>query len=227
MPTVFITGANRGLGLEFARQYAADGWRVIATCRDPGKANDLKAVEGDVIIETLDVDDTAAAKKLADNLDDGAIDVLINNAGIYGPREEGLDNIDYAAWEKVLHTNVLSPMAVTAAFAGKVAASEHKTIAVLSSILASIESNVAGGKYIYRSSKAAVNAIFKSLSIDLGGQGIKVVMLHPGWAKTDMGGPKAAVDIPDSVTGLRAVLAKLTDADNGGFFTYEGKTLPW
>ncbi len=227
MPSVLITGASRGLGLEFTRQYAADGWRVFAACRDPAGAKDLAAVEGDVSAETLDVDDGPQVAALAKKLSGQPIDVLINNAGIYGPKDLTRDTIDYDAWGQVFRTNAMSPLAVSAAFAANVAHGGQKKIITLSSIMGSIAENDSSGDFIYRSSKAAVNAVMKSLAGDLKSEGITVAVLHPGWVRTDMGGPEAAIDATESVTGMRAVIAGLKESDSGRFFNYEGTEIPW
>ncbi len=232
MPSVLITGASRGLGLEFTRQYAADGWRVYAACRDPAGARDLAAVEGDVSAETLDVDNGPQVAALAKKLSDQPIDVLINNAGIYGPKDLTRDTIDYDAWGRVFRTNAMSPLAVSAAFAVNVALSGQKKggqkkIITLSSIMGSIAENDSSGDFIYRSSKAAVNAVMKSLAGDLKSMGITVAVLHPGWVLTDMGGPEAAIDAAQSVTGMRAVIAGLKQSDSGRFLNYDGTEIPW
>ena len=227
MPSVLITGANRGLGLEFTRQYAADGWRVFAACRDPAGARDLAAVEGDVSAETLGVDDGPQVAALANKLSGQPIDVLINNAGIYGPNDVIRDTVDYDAWGQVFRTNTMSPLAVSAAFAVHVAQSGQKKIITLSSIMGSIAENNSSGDFIYRSSKAAVNAVMKSLAGDLKSEGITVAVLHPGWVRTDMGGPDAAIEAPESVTGMRAVIAGLKESDSGRFLNYDGKEIPW
>ena len=227
MPSVLITGANRGLGLEFTRQYAADGWRVFAACRDPAGAKDLAAVEGDVSAETLDVDDGPQVAALAKKLSGQPIDVLINNAGIYGPKDLTRDTIDYDAWGQVFRTNAMSPLAVSAAFAANVAQGGQKKIITLSSIMGSIAENDSSGDFIYRSSKAAVNAVMKSLAGDLKSEGITVTVVHPGWVLTDMGGPEAAIDATESVTGMRAVIAGLKESDSGRFLNYDGTEIPW
>ena len=227
MPSVLITGANRGLGLEFTRQYAADGWRVFAACRDPAGARDLAAVEGDVFAETLDVDDGPQVAALANKLSGQPIDVLINNAGIYGPKDVTRDNVDYDAWGQVFRTNTMSPLAMSAAFAANVAQGGQKKIITLSSIMGSIAENDSSGDFIYRSSKAAVNAVMKSLAGDLKSEGITVAVLHPGWVRTDMGGPDAAIEAPESVTGMRAVIAGLKESDSGRFLNYDGTEIPW
>ncbi len=227
MPTVLITGANRGLGLEFSRQYAADGWRVVAACRDPAGAKDLAAVEGDVSAETLNVDDGPQVAALANKLSSQPIDVLINNAGIYGPKDLARDTIDYDAWGQVFRTNAMSPLAVSAAFAANIAQGGQKKIVTLSSIMGSIAENNSSGDFIYRSSKAAVNAVMKSLAGDLKSEGITVAVVHPGWVRTDMGGSEAAIEASESVTGMRAVIAGLKQSDSGRFFNYDGTEIPW
>ena len=227
MPSVLITGANRGLGLEFTRQYAADGWRVFAACRDPAGARDLAAVEGDVSAETLDVDDGPQVAALANKLSGQPIDVLINNAGIYGPKGVTRDTVVYDAWGQVFRTNAMSPLAVSAAFAANVAQGGQKKIITLSSIMGSIAENDSSGDFIYRSSKAAVNAVMKSLAGDLKSEGITVVVVHPGWVRTDMGGPDASIEAPESVTGMRAVIAGLKESDSGRFLNYDGTEIPW
>ena len=227
MPTVFITGANRGLGFEFAKQYAANGWRVIAACRDPAKAEALSAVEGDVQVETMDVDDDASVASLSDKLKDEAIDLLINNAGIYGPKHLSAEDMDYEAWGRVLRTNTMSPFRVTMAFLQQVRNSDQKIIATLSSKMGSLNENQDGGEYIYRSSKAALNAALKGLSYDLADAGIRIMLMHPGWARTDMGGPSAPLLPADGVAGLRKVLAGIKDGETGVFYDYNGGELAW
>jgi len=231
MPTALITGASRGLGLEFVRQYAAAGWRVIACCRSPKKSAGLRAVvgakKGTVTIEKLDVNDPTTIRGLSTKYARAAIDVLVNNAGVYGPRDLAYDAIDYKAWDKVMHTNAMAPLRVAAAFLPQVARSDKKTIATVTSWMGSMGSNESGGHYIYRSSKAAVNAVMKSLAIDVKGKGVVVALFHPGWVKTDMGGPNAAIDATESVAGMRAVIGKLKKKDTGKFFNYDGKPMPW
>jgi NAD(P)-dependent dehydrogenase (short-subunit alcohol dehydrogenase family) len=222
-----ITGASRGLGLEFARQYANDAWRVIATCRDPAGAADLEAVEGALHIHALDVTDRDGLRALARTLEGQAVDLLINNAGIFGPDDMAFGDMDYGAWADVLGVNALAPYAVTECFAGHVAASDLKTVVSITSRMGSIASIDKGGACIYRSSKAALNAVMKGLSHELKSMGITVAVLHPGWVKTDMGGPDASIDAPVSVSGLRRVIAGLKPGDSGKFFNYDGDEIPW
>jgi NAD(P)-dependent dehydrogenase (short-subunit alcohol dehydrogenase family) len=221
MPTALITGASRGIGREFARQYEDAGWRVVATCRDPSKSG----LEGEV--HPLDVTAPAGIAALRDALDGEAVDLLINNAGMYGPRGTALGAIDYGAWENVLRTNVLGPVRVAEAFAESVARSGLKIMVFISSKMGSIGDNNSGGGYIYRSSKTALNMAVTSLSVDLSGRGITCLLFHPGWVKTDMGGASAPVDAAASVAGMRAVIDRATPADSGRFFDNEGNQLPW
>lgn len=221
MPTVLITGASRGIGREFARQYEAGGWRVIATCRDPSKYD----LEGEVY--RLDVTDPDSVAALHRELKGEAIDLLINNAGIYGPRGLEFGSLDYDSWEEVLRTNVLGPMRVAEAIADQVAASEKKKMVFISSKVGSIADNSSGGSYIYRSSKTALNMAVKSLSLDLSGKEVICLMLHPGWVQTDMGGASALIDAATSVAGMRAVIDRAGAADSGRFFNYDGNELPW
>jgi len=227
MPTVLITGANRGLGLEYARQYAADGWRVIATCRDPESATELASLEGQVEIHALDMGDHRQIQALAKSLRKDAIDLLLNNAGVYGPRPSKLGGIEYDAWEDVMRINAMSPLKLCESFSTHVAASNLKKIAVMSSKMGSMGDNGSGASYIYRSSKAALNAVMKSLSVDLAARGICVVILHPGWVKTDMGGPGGLIDAPESVSGLRKVIEDLRLDNSGRFYNYDGTEIPW
>jgi NAD(P)-dependent dehydrogenase (short-subunit alcohol dehydrogenase family) len=225
MPTVLLTGASRGLGLEFARQYAGDGWRVIATCRDPRKAEALRGVAGKVEIHQLDAADLAAVGMLAAELGDVAVDVLIANAGIYGPRDMTLDAIDAAGWGEVFRVNTMAPLALAGAFSKHVARSGERKAVAITSRLGSIAANDDGGLYVYRSSKAALNAVWRSFALDH--KGLIATVLHPGWVRTDMGGPGAPVLPEQSVAGMRRVIAGLTAAKSGSFFAFDGEELPW
>lgn len=227
MPTCLITGANRGIGLEFAKQYAADGWKVIATCRRPEEAEKLNALEGDIQVHPLDVTDFARIEALARKLEGAPVDLLINNAGIYGPRVVAYDSVDYAAWAEVLRVNTMSPLKVSAVFADNVAKSGLKKIVTITSQMGSIADNASGGSYIYRSSKAALNAVMKSLAHDLAAKKIAVAVLHPGWVRTDMGGSGATIDPFESVAGLRQVIEDLSFENSGRFLAYDGRAIPW
>ena len=227
MPTVLITGASRGLGLEYARQYADDGWRVIATCRDPENATELASLDGEVETHALDIGDHEQISSLANRLHKEAIDLLLNNAGIFGPRPSKLGEIDYNTWEDVMRINVMSPLMVCESFSDHITASNLKKIAIMSSKMGSVDDNSSGGSYIYRSTKAALNAVMKSLSVDLGPRGISVAILHPGWVRTDMGGPNGLIDASESVNGLRQVIESLNLENSGRFYNYDGSEIPW
>lgn len=225
MPTVFITGASRGLGLEFARQYAHAGWRVIATCRNLGCSEKLSGLPG---IEThvLDVTDFGWIKVLAGKLENRPIDLFLCNAGIFGGDQE-FGEVEPQDFAQTLNTNLIAPMMLAQAFWPHVAASKGRVMAFLSSRMGSMEDNKSGGYYIYRASKAGLNAIVKSLSVDLEAKGIAAVALHPGWVKTDMGGEAALLQPADSIAGLRQVLAGLTKKQSGKFLNYDGLEIPW
>lgn len=228
MPTVIVTGANRGIGLEFARQYAADGWRVIATCRRPDEAATLKALAG-VEVHTLDVGDPAAIQGFAAALAGERIDLLLNNAGIFGPDHprQSKDGIDPEGWLQTLRINALAPVLLTLALRDNLAKAEAPKVATVSSQLGSIGENGSGGMYAYRASKAAINAGNRSLAVDLKERNIACVVLHPGWVQTDMGGANAPVKPADSVAGMRRVIARIGLDDSGCFYGYDGREIPW
>jgi NAD(P)-dependent dehydrogenase (short-subunit alcohol dehydrogenase family) len=220
VPTILITGAGRGLGLELARQYAADGWRVIGTVRE----GDLKAIGAESL--KVDVTDFAAVKALAAKLKGEPLDVLFCNSGIIGKRGVALGSFDYADWEKILRVNLLGAAAVIEALVDNVAASERKTIAVMSSRLGSI-AETSGMTLPYSTSKAALNLLAKALAETLRPRGVIVAALSPGWVKTDMGGQGASLTPESSVRGLRKVLGGLRREDSGKIFSHDGSQIPW
>ncbi len=234
MATVLITGANRGLGLGLAQLYAKDGDKVHACCRNPDSASDLKAIEGDVVIHALDVEDPKSIAALKAAIGDEPIDILLNVAGYYGKyivSEPGgmqdFGDTDYDEWEKINRINVIGPMRMAEAFADNVAASGQKKLITLSSILGSIGGNDVGKMYPYRASKAGANAIMRSMGLDLKEKGITALPMHPGWVRTDMGGPTADIDTETSVAGMKKVIAGLKPDDAGRFIAYDGSELPW
>jgi NAD(P)-dependent dehydrogenase (short-subunit alcohol dehydrogenase family) len=232
MPSALITGANRGLGLEFAKQYAADGWQVYAACRDPHAASDLRRLAeassgGKVRILALDVTKPASVKAAAAELDGQAIDLLLNNAGVIGARGQTIGNIDYESWAKVLDANTMGPMRVAEAFVDHVARSERKLIVTLTSGMGSLADNSSGGSVAYRSSKAAVNMVMRSLAIDLAPRGMTCVVVNPGWVQTDMGGPNATLTPAESVSRLRRLIEGLGPAQTGKFFNHDGREYAW
>lgn len=228
--TILITGANRGIGLEFVRRFAADDWQVIACCRDPAAAGELQALAqttSGIEIQALDVTDYPRMQALAAELAGRPIDILLSNAGIYGPKGVAFGDVDPRSWREVLEVNTIAPLMLAQAFVDSVAASERKLIAVISSKVGSIADNGSGGSYAYRSSKSAVNQVVKSLSIDLADRGISTISLHPGWVLTDMGGPNAEIDTVESVSGLAGILQAAGPAQNGHFIEYNGDPIPW
>lgn len=233
MDKVLVTGANRGIGLEFVKYYSGEGHQVFATTRSPGADDELHQLASqneNIRIVQLELEDDASIAELKKTLDDRPIDLLILNAGYYGPRIEGkhFGSVNYEEWAKLFNVNVLGNMKVVEALSDNVAASMQKKIAVLSAIKGSIGDNTGGGTYPYRSAKAALNAVTKSLAIDLLPQGIKVVALHPGWVKTDMGGFKhAPLETAESVQGMVVVISEMTEETTGRFIAYDKRDLPW
>ena len=226
MACALTPGANRGRGFEFARQSAAEGDRVLATCRDPAGAADLAAIAGDVTVHALDVTDLRQISALAESLEGAPIDILVNNAGVLtsGQRTGG---IDYVAWEHEFKVNTMGPIAVAQAFRPHLERGTGRRMAFISSVLASIGGNTDGGYTLYRSTKAGLNAAVKSLAVEAAAKGIIVLALHPGWVRTDMGGASAAIDPATSVRGLRRQIAAAGRQDSGRFITYEGVEIPW
>jgi len=228
-PTAVITGANRGIGLELARQYAEDGWRVHACCRKPGAAPELTdALAGrNGVIHRLDVTDQASIEALAQAIEDEPVDLLINNAGVIGGDRQDIGSIDYAMWEATVRTNVIGPYRVAEALLVRLDAAERPVIANVSSLMGSITDNGSGGSHIYRTSKTALNMVVQNLSLDLAERGICVVAFHPGWVRTDMGGPGATVTPEASAAGMRRQIAEAGADQSGRFFNYDGRELPW
>lgn len=229
--TYFITGCNRGLGLEFVQQLLARGERVIATCRDIATATDLTALtlkhSGQLSLVEMDVSDEASMREAVALLNDEAIDVFINNAGVYGPRDANFGNVDGPAMAEVLYTNAVAPVLLTQLLIDNVRKGSGKKLVYVSSKMGSIADNGRGGSYIYRSSKTALNSVVKSLALDLAPEGIATATLHPGWVRTDMGGPNGLIDAPESVSGMLNVIDGLSVANTGQFFNYDGATIAW
>lgn len=219
MPTVLITGANRGIGLEFVHQYRREGWDVIATARRPDNASDLSATGASV--EALDTADPASIEALAQRLSGRPIDVLIANAGVYP------DDLDAQKWSAGFATNCIGPTLLAQALRNNVKASTERKMIAVTSRMGSIADNSSGGATAYRATKAALNAAWHSLAIELRDDRIAVGLVHPGWVQTDMGGKGAAIDTQTSVTGLRRVIAGLKPERSGSFFNYDGEELPW
>ena len=224
MTTIMITGANRGLGLEFARQFYNEEYRVIATCRNPKDANELNAI-GDIDVHSLDVTEDKSVAILADKLRGENIDILINNAGVIGQRD-GFGKLDYDIWAETMDTNVFGPMRVAEAFRDNVMNSKKKQMIFITSRMGSITEAVPNA-YVYRSSKAALNMAVKCLSAELEEKGLIAVLFHPGHVQTDMGGQAAPVTPQKSIEGMKNQIVALTRDDNGRFLSYDGHQIPW
>ncbi len=222
MKRVLIVGASRGIGLEFVRQYRADGDTVTATARNEEGLARIKELGAQAL--TLDVADTAGASALAWPIDGEAFDVVVLNAGVYGPRHSGLQAPTQEEFDAVMHTNVLGAMRVLPQLVDSLAPGAR--LAVLSSRMGSIASRTASGGWLYRASKAALNSVLKDASLQLAGKA-SCVAFHPGWVRTDMGGSGADIDVTTSVTGMRKTLAALTPAASGSFLNFDGSAIPW
>lgn len=230
MATVLITGTNRGIGLEFVKQYLDRGHRVLATCRKPGEKGDLAdlaAANHELGLMELDVASEESRASFAAALADTPIDIFINNAGVYGPRDASFGHVSAQEWEQVLYVNAIAPLLLTQAIIGSLRKGSDKKLVYITSKMGSIDDNSGGGSYIYRSSKTALNSVVRSLSVDLRDEGFKVSVLHPGWVQTDMGGPNALIDTLTSVSGMIGVIDKLSLANTGQFFNYDGQPIAW
>jgi len=230
MTSVLVTGANRGLGLEFVRQYAHDGARVFATARTPAQSDALldlaAASKGKVTIHPLDVASPASVAHLATEIGDEPLDILINNAGVYGGDHQRLGDIDYETWLRTLSVNTLGPVRVVEALRANLARGREKKAIALTSGMGSTARHD-GAALVYRSSKAALNNAMRGLSLALKSEGLIVVAVHPGWVQTDMGGPSASLAPKQSISALRKIIAALKPGDTGKFLNYDGSELPW
>mgnify|MGYP003145176686 FL=1 len=221
MATIVITGANRGLGLEMAQQYAAQGWDVIGTAREPEKAKELGAIDK-VTVMQLDAAEDESVENFVQDLGDQPVDLFINNAGIYGPSE-----FDRDQWLDLFNVNVVGPVKLATALKDNVAKSADKKMVVLSSQVGSIAENETGSMMYYRTSKAAVNQAWNCLAQQWKDEGLTLAMMHPGWVQTDMGGENADLTPQESVEGMRSVIDGLTHDQNGKFYDYSGREIPW
>ena len=226
MAHVLVTGANRGLGLEFVRQYVAAGWTVTATCRNPREADELKKL--DVRIEQLDMRETTSFAPFAASLT-GPLDLLINNAGVYGARGRGqvLSTLDVASWTDTLLVNAIAPIKLTEALLQNLLRATSPKVVFVSTNMTSFGVDTGGGEYIYRSSKAALNSAVHLLGKDIVPMGIAVAALHPGWVHTDMGGPNAPLSPQASVEGMRTVIDGVERSSGPVFLNYDGQDIPW
>ncbi|MET0341147.1 MAG: SDR family oxidoreductase [Polyangiales bacterium] len=229
MPSILITGANRGLGLEFARQYAEAGHRVFAAVRDPSKASELRSLRerhANLSIHQVEIAEADSVRALAGALKSEPIDLLLNNAGWYGPKQQTIGQIDYDGLLETLRINTIAPLRVVEAFLPHVEKSDRKLLVAITSGMGSIAES-SGGFYAYRASKAALNMTYRNLALDLKGRGVTSVVINPGWVQTDMGGSGAPLSPKESIAKMRAIFDGLTLADSGKFLNYRGGTLPW
>lgn len=231
MTTILVTGANRGLGLEFVRQYAAEGVHVHAACRNPDKADALNALaassKGLVKVHAMNVADAASVTACAKALEGTALDIIINNAGIYGPKQQSAGDMDYAGWAETHAVNTMGPLRVAVAFKEHLKRSSTRKMVAITSQMGSIAQGGGRGFYAYRSSKTALNMVINLLANDWRDEGITTLAMHPGWVRTDMGGPQAPLSPEESVSGMRKVIAALTPAGSGTYLDYAGKPIAW
>ncbi len=229
MDTVLITGANRGIGFELTRQYLNAGAQVIAACRDPNKADALQQLTSQArppSVEQLDVTKQDSVDALASKLDGTPLDVVINNAGIMGGNRQSLDTMDYDAWADTFSVNTIAPFRVSTAFLPNLKMADRPRIITISSQMGSLNRQSTGA-YIYRSSKAAVNKVMQVMALELKNYGIIVCPVHPGWVRTDMGGPTADISPQESAKGLFDLISELTIKDTGKFFSWNGEEHDW
>jgi len=229
--TILITGANRGIGLALSTVFARNGWQVIACCRKPERATALSALraasEGRLKIDQLEVTDDSQLERLRKELDGIAIDVLVNNAGIKGPDHQDFGFLDESWWIETFRVNSIAPYKISRALLDNVLLSRRRVISTMTSQMGSLGGNHSGGSYVYRTTKAAMNMVMKSLSIDLQEKGVTAVAFHPGWVRTDMGGPEAPLSPEQSAEGLFKTLLSLNPGNNGQFLNYLGESLSW
>ena len=227
MPTVLVAGANRGIGLEFVRQYAADGWEVVGGCRRPDEATQLRALAdgGRVTVHAVDTASDAQVASFKAAVGDRPLDLVIANAGVYGGHDQGFGEVDFDAMADTLAVNTLGPVRIAEAFASNL--SRGGKLVAITSQMGSIEDNGSGGYIAYRASKAGLNAAWKSVALALTPKGVTAVVMHPGWVATDMGGASALTTPEQSVSGMRQVIDGLSAEDAGTFRSHDGKVLPW
>jgi len=231
MPTLLITGANRGIGLELCKQYLKQGWDVHACCRNPKKAKDLNTLhdkyKATMDVHALEVTNEKQMDKLKKTLKGKPVDMLINNAGVHALEASQFGKTDDKAWEEAVAVNLIAPMKMMEHFVENIAMSERKIIASMSSKMGSMNDNGSGGAYAYRATKAALNAVMVSAAHDLRHLDIISLILHPGWVRTDMGGPQGEISVEESGEMLCKILDDCTIEDSGKFFDVDGTIIPW
>jgi NAD(P)-dependent dehydrogenase (short-subunit alcohol dehydrogenase family) len=228
--SILITGTNRGIGLEFVKHYLKNNEKVIATCRNKNSAKELlklKNMTSNLSLVELDVSNPDSINEFSSKITGQPIDTFINNAGVFGPRNNEFGNYNAKEWLDVFNINTIAPLLITQKILKNLRLGKNKKLVFISSKVGSIEDNTGGGMYIYRSSKTALNQVIKSLSIDFKDKNFIVAALHPGWVQTDMGGPNALIDKKTSVKGMTRVIDSLILKNSGRFYNYDGSLIPW
>ena len=231
MKKILVTGANRGLGLGLVKKFLKNNEKVICTTRNISKSRELilckEKYNDNLEICELDLLDKDSPNILSNFLGDETIDLFINNAGVIGHSAQHFKSVSLNHWLEVLKVNLIAPLLITQSIIKNIEKSSERKIYFISSKVGSIEDNKSGGMYIYRSSKTALNQVVKSLSIDLKPLGISVISLHPGWVRTEMGGPNALISVEESVNGMVDVISNTSIINSGQFINYDGTRLPW
>jgi NAD(P)-dependent dehydrogenase (short-subunit alcohol dehydrogenase family) len=228
MANVLITGANRGIGLEMVKLYAARGDTVLACCRNPSEAEALNAVEGDVEVIEVQVSDGASVANLASTLGDRPVDLLINNAGMAGPAydQQNAYAMDFDGWAETFEVNTMAPVRVMQALMPNLKASRDARVVTITSQMGALSLDMPVA-YAYCTSKAALNKFMKMAALELGKEGINICVIHPGWVQTDMGGPNAEITPQESAEGIVATIDGLNAETNGSFWKWNGETHGW
>jgi len=221
-PHVVVTGAARGIGHELARQYLEAGWNVTVGVRRPD-ALDLPA---DIAREPLELEDPAAVETFAARIT-SPVDVLVNNAGLFGPRPQTIADVDAAVWSRLFMVNAIAPVLLARALLDRIAASERRVVATLTSRMGSFHENTTGGITMYRASKAALNMAMQCLAFEATERGVGVLLVHPGWVRTAMGTDAADLDVHASATGVRAVIDAFQPSEGLAFRAWDGRDIPW
>jgi len=231
MKKILVTGANRGLGLGLVKKFLKNNEKVICTTRNISKSKELilckEKYNDNLEICELDLLDKDSPNILSNFLGNETIDLFINNAGVIGHSAQHFKSVSLNHWLEVLKVNLIAPLLITQSIIKNIEKSTERKIYFISSKVGSIEDNKSGGMYIYRSSKTALNQVVKSLSIDLKPLGISVISLHPGWVRTEMGGPNALISVEESVNGMVDVISNTSIINSGQFINYDGTRLPW
>jgi NAD(P)-dependent dehydrogenase (short-subunit alcohol dehydrogenase family) len=232
MLSILVTGSNRGLGLEWVRQYAELGWRVYATCRYPDQADALQGLAASypaLSIHRLDVTNAAHVQQLSHDLQGQHLDILVNNAGVYFERwgKDKLGSIDYSAWLETYQVNVLGAMRVTEALCTPLTRGNKRLVVMTTSHMGSISEITGPNDYAYRSSKAALNSVVKGLTYELAPLGIGILLVHPGWVRTRMGGNQGRYSVGESVGNMRKLVDEFQMQKSGRFYRHDGAVIPW